>query len=283
MTVPDRLCALLIVLGLGIQSARSDPAIAYSTFLGGLSGDPYSHIDKDEGNDIVVDVAGNIYVVGSTNSLGRYDTDVFVRKFDPSGSTLLYETFLDSNGTHDIGYGIAVDPAGNAYVTGQFGDPMLPGSGLGVLVAKLGPTGIPRYKVTFGAGGRGYSQDYGVRIAADDAGNAYVVGTTFPYGTPFPTTAGAFQRQAAGVVSDAFIVKLNPSGGFVYSTLLGGSGADEGTSIAIRKVGSGYNAYVTGVTATNDFPTTPGAFRRTFGGASDVFVTQLNETGSALV
>ena len=284
MTAPDRLCALLIVLGLGIQSsARSEPAIAYSTFLGGLSGDPYSHIDKDEGNDIAVDVAGNIYVVGSTNSLGRYDTDVFVRKFDPSGSTLLYETFLDSNGTHDIGYGIAVDPAGNAYVTGQFGDPMLPGSGLGVLVAKLGPTGIPRYKVTFGAGGRGYSQDYGVRIAADDAGNAYVVGTTFPYGTPFPTTAGAFQRQAAGVVSDAFVVKLNPSGGFVYSTLLGGSGADEGTSIAIRKVGSGYNAYVTGVTATNDFPTTPGAFRRTFGGASDAFVTQLNETGSALV
>src|SRR5262249_16818504 len=79
------------------------PMIAYSTFLGGVSGDPYSNIDKDEGNDITVDAAGNIYVVGSTNSLGRYDTDVFVRKFNPSGSTLLYQTYLDSNGTHDIG------------------------------------------------------------------------------------------------------------------------------------------------------------------------------------
>ena len=75
-----------------------DPTIAYSTFLGGVSGDPYSHIDKDEGNDIAVDAAGNVYVVGSTNSLGRYDTDVFVRKFDPSGTTLPYETFLTAMG-----------------------------------------------------------------------------------------------------------------------------------------------------------------------------------------
>ena len=123
---------------------------------------------------------------------------MFVRKFDPSGSTLLYETYLGSNGTHDIGFGVAVDPAGNAYVTGQFGDPMLPGFGLGVLVAKLSPKGIPLYQVAFGAGGPGYSQDYGVRIAVGDAGNAYVVGTSYPYGTPFPTTPGAFQRNSPG-------------------------------------------------------------------------------------
>ena len=92
---------------------------------------------------------------------------------------------------------------------------MLPGFGLGVLVAKLSPKGIPLYKVAFGAGGRGYSQDYGVRIAADDAGNAYVVGTTYPYGTPFPTTSGAYQRTSAGGFSDAFIVKLNSAGGLV--------------------------------------------------------------------
>jgi hypothetical protein len=269
---------------IAVEAGVSGPTIAYSTFLGGVSGNPYGRVDKDEGNDIAVDGAGNIYVVGSTNSLGRYDSDVFVRKFDPTGSTLLYETFLDSNGTHDVGLGIAIDPAGNAYVTGQFGDPLLPGSALGVLVAKLSPTGVPRYKVTFGAGGRGYSMDYGVRIAADDAGNAYVVGTSYPYGTPFPTTAGAFQRTSAGGLSDAFVVKLNPSGGLVYSTLLGGSGADEGTSIALRKVGSVYHAYMTGVSSlANDFPTTSGALQRKFGGASDAFVAQLNDTGSALV
>ena len=88
------------------NQGQAGPTIAYSTFVGGVSGDPYSHIDKDDGNDIAVDAAGNIYVVGSTNSLGRCDTDVFVRKFDPSCSTLLYETFLDSNGTNDIGFGL---------------------------------------------------------------------------------------------------------------------------------------------------------------------------------
>jgi hypothetical protein len=80
-------------------------------------------------------------------------------------------------------------------------------------------------------------------------------------------------------------VKVNPSGtDLIYSTLLGSSGSDEGLGIAIRKVGSVYHAYVTGVTSlASDFPTTTGAFQRTFGGASDVFVTQLNDTGSALV
>jgi hypothetical protein len=85
------------------------------------------------------------------------------------------------------------------------------------------------------------------------------------------------------VLSDAFVVKLNPSGGIVWSTLLGSSGADRGTGIAIRKVGSVYNAYVIGVTAAGDFPTTAGALQRNPGGASDAFVTQLNDTGSALV
>jgi hypothetical protein len=190
-----------------LRSLIIDPEIVYSTFLGGVSGDPYSHIDKDAGHDITVDAAGNIYVVGETNSLGRYDSDVFVRKFNPSGSQLLYETHLDSNGSNDIGNGIAVDAAGNAYVTGQFGDPLLPGWALGVLVAKLSPAGAPLYQVTFGADSPGYSQDFGARIAADEAGNAYVVGTTYNYGTPFPTTPGAFQPSFAGGLEDAFVVK----------------------------------------------------------------------------
>lgn len=261
-----------------------DPVIVYSTFVGGVSGDPYSHIDKDTGNDIAVDAAGNIYVVGATNALGRYDADVVVRKFNPSGSHVLYETYLDSNGTDDAGYGIAVDAAGNAYVTGQFGDPQLPGFAFGVLVAKLSPVGTPLYQVTFGADSPGYSQDFGARIAVDEAGNAYVVGTTYGFGTPFPTTPGAFQERFGGGLTDAFVVKLDPAGGFVYSTLLGGAGTDAGWGIALRQVDAVSHAYVIGSTGwVGDFPTTPGVLQPAFGGAADVFVTQLNASGSALV
>src|SRR5262249_33226987 len=140
-----------------------DPAIVYSSFLGG-AGNSLSP-DKDTANDIKVDAEGNIYVTGATNSLGRWDADVYVRKFDPTGSKLLYATYFDSNGTDDSGLGIAVDAMGNAYVTGQFGDNLLQ-SGLGVLVAKLDPAGVPLYRKSFGADSDiGLSGDIGARIA----------------------------------------------------------------------------------------------------------------------
>ena len=258
-----------------------DPAIVYSSFVGGL-GNP-SNGDKDSANDITVDSAGNIYVIGETNSLGRYDTDIYVRKFDPSGSKLLYATYLDSNQTNDFGNAIAVDSAGNAYLTGQFGDGELM-SGLGVLVAKLSPAGVPLYEYYFGANSPGFSADEGTGIAVDDSGNVYVVGITGGLGTPFPTTRGVIQETFAGGLSDAFVVKMDQHGNFIYSTLLGGTGTDEGRGIAIRKVGGVYNAYVTGKTAlTGDFRTTKGALQEKFGGASDVFVAELNDTGTNFV
>lgn len=255
-----------------------DPTLTYATFIGG-AGDPLSG-DKDSGNGIAVDAAGNIYVVGNTNSLGRYDTDIFVRKFNPSGTRLLYATYLDSNGTNDEGYGIAVDPAGNAYVTGQFGDASL-GWGMGVLVAKLSPTGVPIYEGTFGADWPYYCDDVGYAIAVDNLGNAYVVGQTWNLGTPFPTTTGAFQTRGLGG-QDAFLAKINPQGTrFVYSTLLSSSGDDIASGVALRKVTNGYNAYVIGTTSlADDFPTTAHSFQRHSGGAADVFVIQLNTSGS---
>ena len=258
-----------------------DPAIVYSSFVGGL-GNP-SNGDKDSANDITVDSAGNIYVIGETNSLGRYDTDIYVRKFDPSGSKLLYATYLDSNQTNDFGNAIAVDSAGNAYLTGQFGDAELM-SGLGVLVAKLSPAGVPLYEYYFGANSPGFSTDEGTGIAVDDSGNVYVVGITGGLGTPFPTTRGVIQENFAGGLSDAFVVKMDQHGNFIYSTLLGGTGTDEGRGIAIRKVGGVYNAYVTGTTGfPGDFPTSPGSFQPKFGGASDVFVAELNDTGTNFI
>jgi hypothetical protein len=116
-----------------------------------------------------------------------------------------------------------------------------------------------------------------------------VVGTT--RSSDFPTTAGAFQTTFGGGRNDAFVTKLNPAGSaLVYSTYLGGSGKETGTSIAVDAAG---NAFVTGSTNSSNFPTTAGAFQTSFGGGTpeaftgdiggDAIVTKLNADGSALV
>src|SRR5207302_7778662 len=106
----------------------------------------------------------------------------------------------------------------------------------------------------------------------------YVTGGT--RSTDFPTTPGVFETTPSSV-GDGFVTKLNPTGAtLVYSTYLGGSGSDEGRSIAVDASG---NAYVTGNTFSINFPTTLGAFQTTFGGFFDAFVTKLNPTRAALV
>lgn len=120
-------------------------------------------------------------------------------------------------------------------------------------------------------------------VVADSSGNAYITGAAG--GPDFPTTAGAFDRTFGGgcdtlSCADAFVAKLNPSGtALIYATFLGGSGYDKGNAIALD--GSG-NVYVTGETFSGDFPTTAGAFDRTYHGESDVFVVSLNAAGNAL-
>ena len=90
--------------------------------------------------------------------------------------------------------------------------------------------------------------------------------------TDFPTTPGAFQTTFGGGVYDAFVTKLNPTGtALVYSTYLGGTGDENGTGIAVDSAG---DAFVTGVTSSTDFPTTPGAFQTSYGGGQDAFVTK---------
>jgi hypothetical protein len=123
----------------------------------------------------------------------------------------------------------------------------------------------------------GSRADLANHIAVDASGNAYVTGTTASLN--FPTTAGAFQVNNAGI-TDAFVTKLNADGsGLVYSTYIGGTGVDAGTRIVLGHSGEVYVAGNAGI----DFPTTPGAFQTVIGGAPDGFVTKLNPTGSALV
>jgi Beta-propeller repeat len=274
-----------------------DPGVVYSTYLGGSS--------DDYGQGIAVDSSGNAYVTGYTNStkfpttsgafqttcgcVDNYYFDAFVTKLNPSGSALVYSTYLGGSGW-DFGYGIAVDGSGNAYVTGStlsVDFPITPGAFQTVcncgsenapdtFVAELNPTGSAVVYSTY-LGGSG--QDIGSGIAVDSSGNAYVTGSTTS--GDFPITPGAFQTVCGGTCYDAFVAQLNPAGSaLVYSTYLGGSGPDAGFGIAVDSSG---NAYVIGETNSTNFPTM-NPLQPTFGGDLwDAFVAQINPTGSALV
>ncbi|MBN1419595.1 MAG: SBBP repeat-containing protein [Planctomycetes bacterium] len=203
--------------------------------------------------------------------------------------TLSYSTFLGGSGW-DIGYSIAVDSHGKAYITGSTVDdttdfPTTNGvydtthnGNSDAFVAKLTADGSGLEYSTF-LGGSGDDAGYG--IAIDSSGNAYLTGTTADAVTDFPTTGGAYDTGHNGG-KDVFAAKLTSDGsGLTYSTFLGGSGDDEGRGIAVDASGK---AYVTGSTAddTTDFPTTNGVYDTTHNGANDVFVAKLSSDGSGL-
>ncbi len=243
----------------------------YSTYLGGIY--------DDEGRGIAVDTSGNVYVTGFTYSTnfpvtdgstlgGIGKGDAFVTKFSASG-VRVYSLYLGGSSI-DAGYGIAVDASGNAYVTGTTYStdfPVTDGStsrGGGpnkAFVTKLNAGGVRVFSTYLG----GSVSDFGYGIAVDTSGNAYVTGYT--QSTDFPVNNGS----TLGRVQDAFVTKFSASGVRVYSTYLGGSGSennggiDAGYGIAADASG---NAYVTGYTASPDFPVTDGS---TYSGGSDVF------------
>ena len=269
-----------------------DPALSYSTFLGGS--------DSDTGYGVAVDPEGNVYVTGSTGSVdfptaspyqasAAGDFDVFVAKLNAAGTALVYSTYLGGSG-FDRGTAIAVDSAGNAYVTGMTASNNFPTSSAAfqktfgdgtcgtvlcsdAFVTKLDPTGATLLYSTYLGGG---DADFGQGIAIDAAGNAYVTGSTLS--TNFPTAA-PLQAAKAGE-SDAFLAKLKPDGtGLVYSTYLGGADGDFGQAVAVDSAG---NAYLTGYTFSSDFPT-HNPLQSTNAGLADVFVTEVNSAGAALV
>jgi Beta-propeller repeat len=272
-------------------------ALVYSTYLGGTG--------PDEGHAIAVDAVGDAYVTGGTGSgdfpttpaaydrtFDGADSNVFVAKLNPTGSALLYSTYLGgfapSTGSccPQAGYGIAVDATGSAYVTGFTLSSQFPttigafkttfGGGYGdAFVTKLDPTGSALVYSTYLGGS---DQDQAAGIALDTSGNAYIVGTT--QSTDFPITAGAFQSTLAGSF-DAFVTRVNANGsGVVYSTYLGGADEDDGNAIALDAAGE---AYVSGTTFSADFPTTPGVFGRTFNGHAMAFVAKFDAAASGLV
>jgi hypothetical protein len=275
-----------------LNSAGS--ALIYSTLLGGSG--------TDTSTSIALDTAGNAYVSGITNSPNFPTTpgafqpaigslvffDVFVTKLNPTGSALVYSTYLGGS-SEDRGNAIAVDEYGSAYVTGgtfSTNFPTTPGAfkpanplGGGVFVTKLDPTGSTLVYSTF-LSDSGDNAGNGIAVDADC--NAYVTGRA---GSGLATTADAFQASSAGPspcqspgcavrhTGDAFVAKLNPTGSaLVYSSFLGGTGDDFGAGIALD---AARNVYVAGWTSSSDFPVTAGAFQSTFGGNTDAFVAKI--------
>jgi hypothetical protein len=266
-----------------------DPVLSYSTFLGGGG--------SDAGHAVAVDVAGNAYVAGETASANFPGTgtlrglvDAFVTKFDPSGTTRLYSVYLGGGGS-DIAWGIAVDAGGNAYLTGETLSDNFPttasayqrvrSTGRDAFVTKLSAAGTLAYSTLLG----GTSPDEGDRgnaVALDSAGNMVVTGRTDS--VDFPVTAGAFFPFFRGEVFDAFVAKVNPSASgaasLVYSTFLGGSKNDAGFGIALD---SADNPYVTGGTASPDFPALNAYQGSNTAGSTDAFLTKLNADATGLL
>lgn len=230
-----------------------DGTLAWCTFLGG-SGDDYA-------TGLGVDSAGNVVVAGWTRSLdfpvlnaaqstNNGGWDAFVAKLDPTGSKLIYSTYLGGPGD-DGAYGLALDRAGNTYVTGPAGAEGFTGfstsaAGFGSFVSKFSPQGALVYSffnpnVNFAGIGAAAA------IAVDSTGSAYVTGTA---SSSYPVAAThTFGSQGS---TQALVFKLAPDGSkIVYETTLGGSVDASGMAIAVDPTGA---AYVGGITTSIDFP-----------------------------
>jgi RHS repeat-associated protein len=280
----------------------SGSSLIYSTYLGGGNG-------ADSGNAIAVDPGGNAYVAGQTASSSfpttssAYQTSGpspggnlgFFSKLNVTGDALLYSTYFGSThlSAQGAGTGVAVDAAGNAYVTGYTstatGFPTSSGAyqttgggGYDAWVAKFNPHASGSSSLVYSTLLGGSADDKGLGIAIDPSGDAYVTGSTGnPSGTGFPTTSGAYQTTFGSGTTKGFVTEVNPTGtSLIYSTLLGGTGTDQGNALAVNLSG---NAYVTGTASSTNFPTTTGAYQTTSGGGNDAFVTELNTTGTGLV
>ncbi len=261
-----------------------DPVVSYGSLLGGAGTDSIA--------GIAVDGSGNAYVTGSTTSTdfptagaqqpaNSGTTDAFVAKLNPSGSALVYATYLGGSAV-DRGRAIAVE-AGEAYIAGDTLSTNFPTTA-GALATAAPAAGNGFVTKLDAAGGTlAYSTYLGgtlVDVAtaiAVQSGAAYVAGNTTS--TNFPTVSPA--QAALGGVRDAFVSKLSTTGAaLTYSTYLGGALADDGLGIAV----DGGSAYVAGQTASADFPTTPGVVGAALAGGAgtDGFVTKYAADGSSL-
>jgi hypothetical protein len=285
----------------------TEGSLVFSTYLGGGG--------IENCYDIVIDNNKNIYITGNSESSdfpttdGAFnqdctgDLDVFVTKLSSDGSSLLYSTFIGGS-KKEFGYGIAIDKNNNSYVTGitlsedfpvtygaydtTFYEEVdvvdqsaghvlkthgiknpLEGEKYDIFVTKLNSEGNSLVYSTY-IGGNG--DDFGRYPAVDNDGNVYITGYT--ESTDYPTSPGAYDRSHNGNM-DVFVSKLNSNGTrLLYSSYFGGAEDDIGYKITIASDG---NAYLTGWTASYDFPVSSNVFDESYnGGLCDIFVMSLD-------
>lgn len=249
--------------------------LTYATYLGGSN--------TDYANAIAIDNTGNAYVAGQTASagwatVGAYDTsfnggtDAFVAKLTSSGAVLSYATYLGGS-SDDSANGIAVDSSGNAYVTGATSSAgwatlaaydTTQNGGSDAFAAKLSATGAALTYATY-VGGTG--DDFGLGIAIDNTGSAYITGYT---GSSLWATASGNDTVSRGGY-DTFLVKLSASGAVLrYAANIGGSVNDFGYGIAVDNAG---DAYVAGNSFSSGWAT-GSAYDSSQNGGSDAFVLE---------
>jgi hypothetical protein len=279
----------------GLDQGGKPPRLVYSTYFGSTKD---SSGGSTEAEALVVDGAGNAYVAGSTSAgdlplKNLYKSapqgnfwNAFVAELDPNGSSLLsgsYIGFSDETQAYDV----ALDTQGNIYITGSalegFGAQNSPiqcefKGRTDAYVVKLAPTGALIYATCLG----GTDHDEGFRIAVDKQGYAYVVGSTSSgdFRTERPLQPEYGGKGEKGWDGDVFIAKIAPDGShLVYSTYLGGKGADKAYGITVDAAG---NAYVVGSTLSEDFPLVH-PLKSVLGKNGDGFVAKISPDGQSLI
>ena len=258
-----------------------DPTLSYSTFLGGTG--------TDQGYDVEVDGAGNIYIAGLTsssnligNSGGKSGgNDAFVIKTNAAGTSISYTTFIGGGGD-DRAYSMAIDGNNDIYLAGATTSSDFPranafqnslGGGWDGFVTKLDANGSTlEYSTYLGGSGNeninglhGYSNN----IIALDGDKAWVTGMTAS--TNITATSAAFQTTNKGGFMDAYAARLGSGGSLDYFSYLGGANDDRAASVAVHNG----HAYVTGFTHSDDFPK-ENAYQATRRGSWDIFVSRIN-------
>lgn len=262
-------------------------SLAYSSFLGGQ--------ENDSAVGVVADSGGNAYVTGGTRSTGfpatpnayqpfvAGDTDAYLVKVNPAGSSLLYATLLGGGAT-DRGSSVRIDSSGIVYLVGYTSSSDFPtqnafqnslAGSFDAFVARIDPTQSGGNSLVLCSYLGGIADDKGYGLALDPGNNIYIAGQTSSINFPVLNPAQA----ARGGNFDAFIAKISSVGVKTYATYLGGGGDDRATAVVVNPAGE---AYVTGFTASPNFPTVI-PLQISNGGGIDAFVTKINGAGNGIL